>query len=88
MAAIRELVDKIDRSAWVLSIPPTDPADHKVATELGLAIMLDKPIVVLCWPGRDVPPGLARVATRIVELERRPADYDPRDLLALLPDDL
>lgn len=31
--------------------------------------MLNKPIIVLAWPGRSVPPGLARVAHRIIELD-------------------
>lgn len=64
----RELVPKIAGSAVVVSIA-TEDVDVKFATELGLSIMLDKPIVAVVRPGAAIPDKLRRVADRIVEID-------------------
>lgn len=63
----RELPRKIEQSAIVCSLVPKDGPDAKFAVELGMAIMLDKPIMLVVPPGTHVPEHLARVADDIVE---------------------
>jgi nucleoside 2-deoxyribosyltransferase len=67
-----ELVPKIDASAMGLSIVPTNPADVdvKFAVELGLLIMLGKPLLLVADPGTVLPPKLALVADEIVTVDR------------------
>lgn len=64
----REIVAKIADSAFVMSLVPGGDTDIKFAVELGAAIMLDKPIVALALRGRDIPPGLRRVAHAVIEI--------------------
>jgi hypothetical protein len=61
-----ETVQGMMESAFVMSLVPEDKPDIKFAVELGLAIMLDKPIVAVTMPGRKVPPGLRKVATAVI----------------------
>lgn len=65
-----DLLPKIEASAMTVSICPSsgDRVDIRFAIELGLSIMLDKPIVVAVPPGVKVPERLVRVADEIVEL--------------------
>jgi hypothetical protein len=63
----RELVGMIDKSAFVMSlVPDPDEVDVKFAIELGLSIMLDKPIVAVALPGATIPAQLRRVAARVI----------------------
>lgn len=64
-----ELVHKLDSSAVVISLVP-DEVDVKFAVELGLSIMMSKPVVALALPGVDVPKGLRRVADYVIELSQ------------------
>ncbi len=67
--AVREgLVPKIEGSHVAACIVPKDPGDVdvKFAVELGLMIMLDKPILAIIQPGTPVPKKLAMVAEVIV----------------------
>lgn len=65
---------KIDESAFVMSLVPLrDQLDIKFAVELGLAIMMDKPVIAVAFPGTPVPPGLRRVAHAVIELTE---DFD------------
>lgn len=59
------VLTKMVESACVMSIVP-DEVDIKVAVELGMAIYLDKPIILISLPGRPIPPKLERVADRVV----------------------
>lgn len=65
----KETVAKMADSAFVMSLVPSGETDIKFAVELGLAIMLDKPIVALAVRGTEVPPGLRRVAHAIIEVD-------------------
>jgi hypothetical protein len=62
-----ELVPMIKDSGTCVSILPEGEPDIKFAVELGLMIMLDKPIVALVRPGTKVPFKLIAVADAIVE---------------------
>ena len=62
-----ELVPKLSNSALTVSLVPEGETDIKFAIELGLSIMLDKPIIAVVRPGVKVPERLARVVDRWVE---------------------
>lgn len=68
-----DLVPKLQDSALCVSLVPNGPTDVKFAVELGMSIMLDKPILALVQAGTKVPERLVRVADRIVE-------YDPDNM--------
>lgn len=70
-----ELVPMIEGSELIVSIcPVAESVDVKFAVELGLSIMLDKPIIVAVPPGVPVPDRLVRVADEIVELTAMDAE--------------
>ncbi len=66
-----ELIPKIEGSNIFVSITPMskEQVDVKFAVELGLAIMLDKPIIGVIRPGTKIPEKLSRVVDRFVELD-------------------
>jgi hypothetical protein len=69
-----DAVSKIAESAFTVSLVPDgatpgDRFDVKFAAELGAAIMLDKPIVAVCLPGRGAPAGLRRIAHAVIEMD-------------------
>lgn len=68
-----KLVPMIKNSRAVVSLVNPDNVDAKFAVELGVAVMLDKPIIALVKPGTRIPEKLARVVDRFVE-------YDPDKL--------
>jgi hypothetical protein len=53
-------------SAFVMSLVPEGKPDIKFAVELGLAIMMGKPLLVVQMPGTEVPPKLRQVADLVV----------------------
>lgn len=63
-----ELLPKIEGSAMTVSIVPRKPeeVDVKFAVELGLSIMLDKPIILVVDPTTLLPEHLRRVADEII----------------------
>ena len=67
------LVPKVADSAVCVSIVPQDKQyiDAKFCVELGVMIMLDKPIIALVQPGAEVPEKLRLVADQIVEADVR-----------------
>lgn len=71
-AIIKDLVPKVESSAFFLSLCPGDDSegDVKFWVELGLAIMLDKPIIsVVPYAERDkrkIPQKLRRISDAII----------------------
>jgi hypothetical protein len=63
----RDLIPKLEASGAVVSLVPEGEGDVKFAVELGLSIMMDKPIIAVVTPGRKVPNKLVLVADHIVE---------------------
>ena len=63
-----ELVPKLEDSAMTVSIVPrkAEDVDIKFAVELGLSIMLDKPLILCVHPSTVIPERLRRVADEIV----------------------
>ena len=66
---LRDLYPKIANTSYFITIsPPTgSEADVKQAVEIGLAILMDKPIIVVVPQGRTIPGKLGRVADYVVE---------------------
>jgi len=65
----RSTVKQMAESAFVISLLPTDgEPDIKIAVELGLALLMDKPIVAVATNGGKVPRALARIAQARVEV--------------------
>jgi hypothetical protein len=73
-------------SAIYLGISPLENGapDAKFCLELGMAVMLDKPLVVVAPPGRDIPAGLRRIAHTIVENVDMSNPQDAERLKAVL----
>jgi len=65
----RSTLQGIDKSAFVISLVPRGETDIKFAVELGLSIMLDKPILAVVMPGAEVPDKLRLVADRIIRAD-------------------
>lgn len=63
------LVPMIDKCAISISIVPKGETDIKYAVELGLSIMLGKPILLCVPPGTQVPDKLVKIADAIVEFD-------------------
>lgn len=63
----KHTVHAIESSAYVISlVPDAKKLDVKFAVELGLSIMMNKPIIAIVIPGVIVPPGLRKVAETII----------------------
>lgn len=77
----RNTLKAMTESAFVMSLLPTGTVDIKFAVELGLAIMLDKPILAVAMPGVTVPPMLEKVAFEVVK-----CDIDTEEGRAVLHD--
>jgi hypothetical protein len=62
------MVPAMRDSAYVITIAPDgSDADIKIAVEIGTAILLNKPLVVLKIPGRVVAEKLLRIADHVIE---------------------
>lgn len=62
------LIPMLQDSAMTVSLAPADPkgTDIKFAIELGLSIMLNKPIIVIIDPDGELPPMLERIAHAVI----------------------
>jgi len=65
------VVPRMQDSALTVQLAPMGETDIKFAVELGLSIMLNKPIILVCEPGQIVPDKLLMVADKVVEVEWR-----------------
>lgn len=65
------MLPMISESALTFAMVPEDPTDTdiKFAVELGMSIMLDKPIIAVVPPGTKVPERLIRVADHIIDVD-------------------
>lgn len=69
-ARVRDrVVPMLADTAVTVGLLPSGEIDIKFAVELGLSIMLEKPIIALVQPGMHIPNGLANVAAEIVEVD-------------------
>jgi hypothetical protein len=65
----KEALGKIADSDMFFSICPENDWDVKYAVELGAAIMMDKPIIVMAHPGVELPAKLVAVADEVVHAD-------------------
>jgi nucleoside 2-deoxyribosyltransferase len=78
-------VQQMASSAFVASLVPDDgEVDIKFAVELGLAIMMGKPIVAIAVAGRPVPGKLREVADAVIEVSDMDTDAGRDELQAKL----
>jgi hypothetical protein len=72
----RDLVPKVSGSAFAMLCVDmdADAVDVQFATQLGLSVMMDKPLIVVVRPGTKLPAHLVRAADEIVEMD----PTDPR----------
>ena len=69
-ALVREqLIPMVENTAVTITLVPRGVVDVKFAVELGLSIMMDRPIIALVQPGMSIPHGLGAVAAEIVEVD-------------------
>jgi hypothetical protein len=63
-----ETIPKMRDSATVLLIAPSMDSkfDVQFAVQIGAAVLLEKPLLVIAMIGRPVPPKLERIADRII----------------------
>ena len=62
------VLPNIEQSAAVLVIAPEDKhADLKIAIEVGMAILLEKPLIVFKPKDRDAAPRLLTIADLVIE---------------------
>ena len=62
-----EVTPMIEGSTVCISLcPPRDKVDIKFAVELGMMIMLDKPILVVAQTNDDIPAKMRLIADKIV----------------------
>lgn len=65
--AKQELVPKMADSRYVISIAPaSEDYDLKAAIEIGLCILMGKPLIVLAPMGRTVADKLLRIADHVI----------------------
>ncbi len=77
----RDGLPKIMGSAIFLSIHSDNPAfDVQQATELGAALLLGKPLLLVVPRGRSLPDGLRRAAATVID-DWDPSDHDAQDRL-------
>lgn len=64
---VKETMPAMSKSAYVITIAPKgSEADVKLAVEIGLAILMDKPLIVFAPRGRAVGDRLARIADHVI----------------------
>jgi len=68
MGYVRDnVLPMVQQSGVCISICPDDgEPDIKFAVELGMMVMLDKPIIVSARPGAKIPAKLRAVADKVV----------------------
>lgn len=66
-----DTIEAMAASAYVTTFVPAADAEPDVqfAVEVGLTLLLDKPLILLAVPGRPIPERLRRAADEIVVLE-------------------
>jgi len=69
--AQRDMFPKMKGSILSLVIHDGEP-DAKLALEVGAAVLMNKPLIVLAFRGQPVPPTLRRIAHTIIEVDTQP----------------
>jgi hypothetical protein len=53
-----QLIPKLEASALTMMLVPSGDPDIKIAVELGLSILMDKPLILVLEPGQQIPQRL------------------------------
>ena len=67
---LSDMKPKMEASALVMQIVPSNYGDVKLWVELGASIMMDKPIIAVEVEGRQAPAKLRAIADEVVVLPR------------------
>lgn len=73
-----QLIPMIKEAAMVSLIPPGEDPDVKVAVELGMTLLLDKPLILIVPEDRWIPVRLRRAADAVVEWSDDSAEMQRR----------
>lgn len=65
---IKNVLPQVRSSSYFIAIAPVSgtEADVKMATEVGMCILLDKPLIVFAPEGRPVAERLLRIADHVI----------------------
>lgn len=76
LSAAQENLEKISQSSIFLTLFTGDMYKETIpCLQLGLAMMLDKPIIIACEKGTKIPDNMRKVATAIFEGDMRDDDF-------------
>lgn len=64
-----ETLVNMTKSSAVISIAPAGKPDIKFCVELGMSIMLSKPIVIIIAAGQEIPQKLRMIANDVIEAD-------------------
>lgn len=70
----QNLLPKVAQSEYVMSFVPETKhrSDIKFCLELGVSLMMDKPLILVDAPGVDIPARLASIADAVIHLDHPP----------------
>jgi hypothetical protein len=72
----KNLIPKMRGSQQILMLAPDigNKFDIDFAVQIGATILMEKPLLLIVYPGRTVPPKLRAIADQIVEIEDGESD--------------
>lgn len=67
----KRLIPKMRGSSSVLMLAPDMKAEFDIsfALQIGACILLEKPLILVVHPGRQIPPKLRAIADRVIEAD-------------------
>jgi hypothetical protein len=67
----KRLIPKMRDSSNVLMLAPDLKAEFDIsfALQIGATILLEKPLILVVHPGRQIPPKLRAIADRVIEAD-------------------
>lgn len=67
----KRLIPKMRDSSNVLMLAPDVKAEFDIsfALQIGACILLEKPLILVVHPGRQIPPKLRAIADRVIEAD-------------------
>jgi hypothetical protein len=83
----RDVLPSLLSSAFMLSIgttPDPENLDLRAATEMGLMLLLNKPLLLVVLPDQEIPAALIRAASGVVRVSGTDDDADQALIAAAL----
>lgn len=81
MAAVKDTITEMDAADTIISIVP-ESWDIKYVVELGISVMLSKPLIVVLREGRECPVKLRAIADVVFVLQSDPDSDEGRSELS------